>query len=191
MRCGVGVGWWPRRCVAQRGAVWAENMQGIYISLGSNLGDRRRYLDTALAQLDCDPDIGVVAVSTYHETVPAGGPPHQGLYLNAVAELDTALPPQSLLDRLLAIEQRNGRQRHVRFGPRTLDLDLLLYRAEIISEPTLTVPHPRMWEREFVMKPLAEICDVDRLREFRARLARAQPQADAAGSPEVETPCVR
>jgi 2-amino-4-hydroxy-6-hydroxymethyldihydropteridine diphosphokinase len=93
-----------------------------------------------------------------HETEPVGGPDGQGPYLNAVAELDTTLSPEALLAWLHEIEQRHGRVRSERWGPRTLDLDLLLYRDLVIDRPELTVPHPRMWERDFVMTPLREIC---------------------------------
>jgi 2-amino-4-hydroxy-6-hydroxymethyldihydropteridine diphosphokinase len=109
-----------------------------------------------------------------------GGPEGQDRYLNAVAELETALSPRALLQRLLAIERRHGRRRTVRHGPRTLDLDLLLYGDRVINEPELTVPHPRMWERPFVMGPLSEICDVDSL-PVQPPGGRCRPGADARG----------
>ena len=136
---------------------------GIFIGLGSNLGDRARHIRDALQELAADGDIRVVACSRVHETEPVGGPPGQPRYLNAVAELATDLAPRDLLARLLEIERRHGRQRSVPNGPRTLDLDLLLYRDHVLDEPDLRVPHPRMWERSFVMEPLAEICPVERL----------------------------
>jgi 2-amino-4-hydroxy-6-hydroxymethyldihydropteridine diphosphokinase len=103
------------------------------------------------------PGIKVIRVSSYQETAPVGGPPGQGLYLNAAAELKTALPPGELLRVLLRIEQDLGRVRHERYGPRTIDLDLLLYGDLVRVEPGLTVPHPRMHERLFVLAPLAEL----------------------------------
>jgi len=141
---------------------------GIFIALGSNLGDRESNIRAALHDLEQKRDIRVVRCSRLHESAPVGGPPGQPPYLNAVAELETGLSPRGLLKRLLEIERRHGRERTVPDGPRTLDLDLLLYRDQIISEPDLVVPHPRMWQRPFVMQPLAEICDC---RALRARWA--------------------
>jgi 2-amino-4-hydroxy-6-hydroxymethyldihydropteridine diphosphokinase len=136
---------------------------GIYIALGSNLGDRAAHIEAALVELESAGDIRVLRRSTLHETAPVGGPPGQGAYLNAVAELATDLSPHELLDCLLRIEQRHGRERLVRYGARTLDLDLLLYRRERITAADLVIPHPRMWQRSFVLEPLAEICPPDRL----------------------------
>lgn len=135
----------------------------IFIGLGSNLGDRRAALDSAIRDFEQAPDIEVVRRSSFYETVPEGGPPDQPNYLNAVAELRTALGPHELLTRLLEIEARHGRQRTVPAGPRTLDLDLLLYGMRMIVTNDLVIPHPRMWQREFVMRPLAEICASDYL----------------------------
>jgi 3-oxoacyl-[acyl-carrier protein] reductase len=128
-----------------------------YIALGSNLGDRRSFLDQALQALREQPGIEVVRVSSYHETAPVGGPPGQGLFLNAAAELRTDLPPAELLRVLLDVEKRLGRVRRERYGPRTIDLDLLLYGDTILSGSELTLPHPRLHERLFVLRPLAEI----------------------------------
>jgi 3-oxoacyl-[acyl-carrier protein] reductase len=128
-----------------------------YIALGSNLGERRGNLDSALSQLRARPGVEVTRASTYHETDPVGGPAGQGKYLNAVAELRTTLSPTELLAMLLEIEAVLGRVRAERFGPRTLDLDLLLYGTEIVQTAELTVPHPRMHERMFVLAPLVEI----------------------------------
>ncbi len=130
---------------------------GIFIALGSNLGDRAATLRAALDALTSEGDIRLVRCSTLHETEPVGGPPGQPRYLNAAAELETEIGPRRLLERMLAIEARFGRQRGERNGPRTLDLDLLLYGAMRIDEPGLVVPHPRMWERSFVLTPLREI----------------------------------
>lgn len=130
------------------------------IALGSNLGDRRRHLDQAVDALQRHPGLALVRVSSYHETDPVGGPAGQGAYLNAAAELATDLSPHELLAVLLDTETALGRTRTVHHGPRTLDLDLLLFGdARIV--PTrpgdLEVPHPRLHERAFVLAPLAEI----------------------------------
>ncbi|MGE0481522.1 MAG: 2-amino-4-hydroxy-6-hydroxymethyldihydropteridine diphosphokinase [Phycisphaerae bacterium] len=132
---------------------------GVFIALGSNLGDRAAHLAAALREMDASGDIEVLRCSRFHETAPVGGPAGQGPFLNAAAELHTSRSPRGLLERLLEIERQRGRERRERWGPRTLDLDLLLYRGERIDEPDLQVPHPRMWERPFVMEPLREICD--------------------------------
>ena len=128
-----------------------------YVALGSNLGDRRATLAGALDALAADPRVDLVRCSTMIETDPVGGPPDQPRYLNAVAQLSTDLSPEALHDLLMRIETRFGRERTARNAPRTLDLDLLLYDERCIHTETLTVPHPRMHERRFVMAPLAEI----------------------------------
>jgi 2-amino-4-hydroxy-6-hydroxymethyldihydropteridine diphosphokinase len=138
---------------------------GIYIALGSNLGDREWHIRTSLAELEEQGDIRVLCCSSLHETDAVGGLSGQPPYLNAAAELDTQLPPRALLERMLAIESRHGRVRQLPNQPRTLDLDLLIYRDERINESDLIVPHPRMWQREFVMQPLSEICAPDELRQ--------------------------
>ena len=129
-----------------------------YIALGANLGDREGQIRTALALLPAR-GVKVVAVSKLIETEPVGGPPGQGPYLNGAAAVETSLAPRALLDVLLAIERQLGRVRASgeRFGPRTLDLDLLLYGEQVIREEGLLLPHPRMHQRAFVLKPLAEI----------------------------------
>jgi 2-amino-4-hydroxy-6-hydroxymethyldihydropteridine diphosphokinase len=127
-------------------------MTRAYVGLGANLGDRERTIRRAVELL---PD--VVAVSQLIETDPVGYV-DQPRFLNGVAALETELPPRALLERLLEIERSLGRTRDgPRFGPRTIDLDLLLYGDEQIDEPGLTVPHPRMHERRFVLEPLAEL----------------------------------
>jgi 2-amino-4-hydroxy-6-hydroxymethyldihydropteridine diphosphokinase len=128
-----------------------------YIALGSNLGDRSDYLDQALQRLQEQPGIVVSQVSSYYETEPVGGPPGQDAYLNAAAELQTDLEAKDLLRVLLEVEQSLGRVRRERYGPRTIDLDLLLYGDLIHDDAELTVPHPRLHERLFVLQPLAEI----------------------------------
>ena len=128
-----------------------------YIALGSNLGDRAASLEQALKALREHPAIAVLRVSSFHETEPVGGPPGQGLYLNAAAELETSLSAEELLRVLLDTELRLGRIRAERFGPRIIDLDLLLHGSLTCETKDLTLPHPRMHEREFVLRPLAEI----------------------------------
>src|SRR5262245_45804846 len=132
-----------------------------YIALGSNLGNRQSNLDRALAELRQHPGIAVERVSSYHETEPVGGPAGQGNYLNAVAELRTESTAAQLLQALLPIEERMGRVRTEHWGPRVIDLDLLLFGTDIIdiheANIDLRVPHPRMHERRFVLEPLVEI----------------------------------
>ena len=127
-----------------------------YIALGSNLGDRRAHLDAALAALAVLPGTRLEAVSPLYETAPVG-PPGQQDYLNAVARLSTTLEPVALLDALLAIEQARGRIRRERWGPRTLDLDLLLHGETRLDDPRLTLPHPSMLGRAFVLVPLKDL----------------------------------
>ena len=122
-----------------------------YVGLGANLGDREGTIRAAVADLP-----GVVAVSTLRETDPVGIT-DQPRFLNGVAALETELAPRELLDVLLAVERRLGRERGKRWGPRTIDLDLLLYGDETVDEPGLTVPHPRLHERRFALEPLAEL----------------------------------
>jgi 2-amino-4-hydroxy-6-hydroxymethyldihydropteridine diphosphokinase len=128
-----------------------------YVGLGANLGDREATIRAALAALAEEDGIEVVAVSSLRETEPVGVGP-QPLFLNGAAALETTLTARELLETLLAIEHRFGRTRVPgEHGPRTLDLDLLLYGDEQIDEPGLTVPHPRLLERDFVLDPLAEL----------------------------------
>ncbi len=133
-----------------------QDAHTAYIGLGSNLGQRQRILRRALEALDGREGIEVRRVSTFIETEPVGGPP-QGPYINAAAELRTTLSPRALLDVLLDVEDELGRVRTVHWGPRKLDLDLLLYEDQIIDEPRLQVPHRHMHKRQFVLEPLGEI----------------------------------
>jgi 2-amino-4-hydroxy-6-hydroxymethyldihydropteridine diphosphokinase len=126
------------------------------VALGSNLGDRKAHLSIALAYMGVLPSTKVSASSSIHETAPVG-PQDQGPFLNMAALLTTSLPPRQLLEALLAIEKACGRERTERWGPRTLDLDILLYGDSIIDEPGLYIPHPHMTSRHFVLAPLAEI----------------------------------
>ena len=129
-----------------------------YVGLGSNLGEREATLWKALEGLGATEGIEVVAVSSFRETDPVGVV-DQPRFVNAAAALETSLSPRELLERLLDVERSLGRDRAVeeRWGPRTLDLDLLLYGGESIDEPGLEVPHPRLTERAFVLEPLLEL----------------------------------
>ena len=132
-------------------------MTRAYLGLGANLGDRSAMLRAAVEALRREPDLAVVAVSSVRETEPVDFL-DQPRFLNAAAAVDTELPPRELLDRLLAIEGRLGRTRQgPRFGPRTIDLDLLLYGDGHVDEPGLQVPHPRLHERLFALEPLLEL----------------------------------
>ena len=126
-----------------------------YVGLGANLGDARATLEAALKDMAAAPGVAVAAVSSFWRSAPvdAGGPD----FVNACAELHTALEPEALLQLLQQIEQVHGRQRPYRNAPRTLDLDLLLYDELSWHSPTLVLPHPRLHERAFVLRPLAEI----------------------------------
>ena len=143
------------------------------IGLGSNLGDRPANLNGAISALGQVPGITVRQVSSFHETEPVGGPPGQGMFLNAVAVLETDLEPLPLLHVLQEIEARFGRQRTVRWGERTLDLDLLLFDDRIIDTPELCVPHPRMRTRRFVLEPLVEVAPRRSTRSPAGRLPRS------------------
>jgi 3-oxoacyl-[acyl-carrier protein] reductase len=128
-----------------------------YIALGSNLADREDYLQRAIHALGARPDVRVLQVSSRYETAAVGGPAGQGAYLNAAARIETELAPRALLRVLLDVETKLGRVRAERHGPRTIDLDLLLYGDQVSDDPELSVPHPRMHERLFVLQPLTEI----------------------------------
>jgi 3-oxoacyl-[acyl-carrier protein] reductase len=132
-------------------------MPVAYIALGSNLGDRWANIHGAVRRLRAEPGVRLLAASECYETTPVGGPAGQGPYLNSAAAIETDLSPEDLLAFLHRIEQQFGRVRTVKDGPRTLDLDLLLYGDRVIDTPTLTIPHPRMHERGFVLVPLADI----------------------------------
>ena len=123
-----------------------------HLGLGSNLGDREAHLRSAIAALD-----EVVAVSGAYESEPLGGPGGQGAYLNAVVALETGRSPRALLEECRRLEARAGRERTQRWGPRTLDVDVLLVGDLVVVEDDLVVPHPRLWTRRFVLAPLAEV----------------------------------
>jgi 2-amino-4-hydroxy-6-hydroxymethyldihydropteridine diphosphokinase len=127
-----------------------------YLALGSNLGDRAAMLQLAVSDLAATAGVHVVAVSRVYETAPVGGP-EQDDYLNAVVALETDLGARALLEIAQRIEQHAGRVRTVRWGPRSLDIDVLLVGDERVDEPDLQVPHPRMHERGFVLAPLSDV----------------------------------
>lgn len=130
--------------------------QRAFIGLGGNLGDPRAAMASALDALDADYDTHVVAVSSLYRT-PPWGVTDQPDFLNAVAELSTALAPRALLELCLSVERSLHRVRDRRWGPRSIDLDLLDFGQRVISEPGLEIPHPRLTGRAFVLVPLAEL----------------------------------
>jgi 2-amino-4-hydroxy-6-hydroxymethyldihydropteridine diphosphokinase len=127
-------------------------MHRVFLGLGSNMDDRLSLLRTAVKKLP-----GVIAVSPLYETDPVGGPSGQPDYLNCVVELQTDLDARQILNLANALESEANRVRTVANGPRTLDIDILLFDDETIDEPDLVVPHPRMWERRFVVQPLTDL----------------------------------
>ena len=131
-------------------------MSTAYVALGANLGDPAATVRAAFAALANLPESRVARSSSLYRTAPVGIK-EQPEFVNAVAELETALAPEALLDQLLEIEQRFGRIRAERNGPRTLDLDLLLYDNQVVELPRLTLPHPRLQYRAFVLVPLADV----------------------------------
>lgn len=132
-------------------------MADVLIGLGSNLGDREGWFRSALHRLDGHTGVDVRAVSPLYETAPVGGPPGQGMFLNACAALESSLDPHALLALMLDVERDAGRVRSVKDAPRTLDLDLLLFDDRVVDEPGLRIPHPAMTERPFVMAPAAAL----------------------------------
>ena len=127
------------------------------VALGANLGDRQATLAAAVDAVAALPGVTVVAVSGTYASAPVGGPPDQPSFLNGVLVLDTSLDPQDLLAALHRVENDHGRVREVRWGPRTLDLDLLAYDDLACDGPNLTLPHPRAHQRAFVLVPWAEV----------------------------------
>jgi 2-amino-4-hydroxy-6-hydroxymethyldihydropteridine diphosphokinase len=148
-----------------------------FLGLGSNLSDRLASLQRAVDLLDADPLSRVDAVSSVYETDPVGGP-EQGPYLNMAARLATRRSPTRLLALCQSVEQELGRTREVRWGPRTIDVDILLYDDRVIERPELQVPHPRLVERAFALIPLIEVAPGQRLPDGRSLpsvLARLAP----------------
>lgn len=147
-----------RACSATCSPRWtAPGPETALVGLGSNLGDRLAHLRAAVRALELTPGVRLTARSRVYETDPVGGPAGQGAYLNAAVGLETTLDPPELLGVLLGIERSRGRERRERWGPRTLDLDLLTYGSRLIRTPDLIVPHPRLLERAFVLVPVADV----------------------------------
>jgi len=128
----------------------------VYLGIGSNLGNRKENIETAKTHL-AENNISILQCSSMIETKPLGGPPNQRNFINGVIKIETNLGPKDLLGLLKTIEQKLGREETVRNGPRPIDLDILIYDRLQYQTPQLTIPHPRMLERDFVMNPLREI----------------------------------
>jgi 2-amino-4-hydroxy-6-hydroxymethyldihydropteridine diphosphokinase len=150
-----------------------------FLGLGSNLGDRLGTLQRAVDLLGAEPGIAVTGCSRVWETAPVGGPP-QPDFLNVVVRVETDLEPHELLDACLRVEASLGRVREVRWGPRSVDVDVLLIDGRTIDDLDLTVPHPRMHERAFVLMPLLEL-DPDPVLPDGTRLAHVRLGPDASG----------
>lgn len=148
-------------------------MASAFLGLGSNLGDRRRWMARAVARLQAHPQITLKACSSLYANPPVGYQA-QPDFLNAVVEVETSLTPAALLETALEVERCLGRERHLRWGPRNIDIDLLLYDDVEVAEPHLTVPHPRLQERAFVLVPLAEIAPDLRLPDGRSARQAAE-----------------
>ncbi len=143
------------QCISNRFAV--DSMPRCLLSLGSNLGDRRAMLGRVCKALGDIPHTRLLARSRWHRTAPVGGPSGQEYFLNGAAIVQTELDPEAVVEHLLAIELQMGRERSVRWDARVIDIDLLLYDQQVIDLPNLTIPHPRMAFRRFVLDPAAEI----------------------------------
>ena len=179
MRCGEA----PQRIAQQ--ALWPD-VTIAALGLGSNVGDRERHLADATTELEAHGR--VVASSSQYETAPIGGP-EQEPFLNSVVLIETELAPRDLLEACLAIEREHGRVRRERWGPRTLDIDVLLYGDAVVDEPGLEIPHPGLAERRFVLEPLLEVAPDARLPDG----SRVGDLADAVADQEVRrigTPAV-
>ena len=132
-------------------------MQTCFLGIGSNLGDRRKNIRLALEKISSLKNIKIIKLSKIIETDPVGGPFGQGKFLNAVLKIKTNLTPLKLLKQLQKVEDEVGRKRTVRWGPRTIDLDILLFADKVIERKELKVPHPRLMERDFVLDPLLNL----------------------------------
>ena len=154
------------------------------MALGSNLDDPPAQIRSALRELARLPDTSLVRASSFYRNPPAGGL-DQPEYVNAVAQIETAIGPRALLDRLLEIERAHGRTRDYPNAPRTLDLDIVLYGERIVREPGLVIPHPRMLQRAFVLVPLAEIAPDARVPD-RGRAADLATEVDGSGMTRLQ-----
>ena len=152
-----------------------------YIALGSNLGDRLEHLQIGAQLLESQRGIRITGKSRIFETDPVGGPDNQGAYLNAVVRLESRFSARHLLDVLLEVEHQRGRVRSERWGPRTLDLDLLIHGLEVIHEPGLIVPHPRLHERAFVLEPLADLAPNLEIPGLRTTVQELRTRVGSAG----------
>ena len=132
-------------------------MATCYLGIGSNLGDRTKFIRLAIKKINALKETKVIKVSKIIETKPVGGLRNQGTFLNAALKIKTNLSPSLLLKKLKKIEKELGRKKSVRWGPRTIDLDILFYGDKIINRKDLNIPHPKVFERDFVIKPLLEI----------------------------------
>jgi 2-amino-4-hydroxy-6-hydroxymethyldihydropteridine diphosphokinase len=128
-----------------------------YLGVGSNLGNRKEKIKLAIEKIEALKDTQVLKQSKLMQTLPVGGPSRQPKYLNAALKIKTKLPVLTLLKKLKEIENQLGRKKSVRFGPRAIDLDILLYADKVKKSRVLTIPHPRMFVRDFVIKPLTEV----------------------------------
>ncbi|MGA7980373.1 MAG: 2-amino-4-hydroxy-6-hydroxymethyldihydropteridine diphosphokinase, partial [Chromatiaceae bacterium] len=162
-------------------AVLRSSSVTAYIALGSNLADPERQVRDAVSELATLPGSTLGVCSALYQTAPVG-PPGQPDYINAAVRLDTRLPPRALLGELQAIELRHGRQRDgTRWGPRTLDLDILIYGDEQVDELGLTIPHPELPRRAFVLAPLADVASRDMLVPGMGNLAALLEQCPLEG----------
>lgn len=141
------------------------------ISLGSNLGEKENNINFALKSINLIPETKIIKVSKLYETAPHGVPNEQPNYLNCCAKILTELSPQMLLVALLGVESAMGRERKFRFCERIIDIDLIFYENEKIAEKNLILPHPRAWERAFVLVPLADICENMKFKKINFREA--------------------
>lgn len=152
-------------------------MTVAYIGVGSNVGDRAGFCRSAVESLDAPPGISTRSVSSLYETSPIGGPPQRS-FINLAVKIETELEPRELLEACKLIEQKIGREpSDLRWGPRVVDLDILLYGSEKISEPDLEIPHPRLKERRFTLVPLLEI-DPDLTDPWETRLEDSLEEAE-------------
>lgn len=160
-------------------------MSGVVLGLGANIGECRATIAAAIDRLNAHPEIRVAAVSGLYET-PPWGKTDQPAFLNAAVRVDTTLPPRDLLEVVLAIERALGRDRRERWGPRLIDVDILLYGTEEIGDPSLVVPHPHLAERAFALAPLLDVLPQAR---FAGRAAADWlQQADRSGMRQVALP---
>ena len=132
-------------------------MAVCYLGIGSNLGDRIKNIKLAIQKINSLKNTKVLKLSRIIETTPVGGPARQPKFLNAALKISTNLPPVNLLNKLKTIEKGLGRKKGARWGPRLIDLDILLYADKTVNRKNLKIPHPRLMQREFVIKPLSEV----------------------------------